>query len=155
DRRRTTTRARSAFPGRHFRCRVVGQCELRPQLRDLVAEGGDQFLLGPLAHVRRADGVHRPVIRIFYVGLAEDAWFHTGRRVTQRLGPMSPESDKQLKFWCAGQGVEAKALQEGGYHFSFFQTYNSRRTVTPRPCGTVARILEFGHRDLCSVARSL
>jgi hypothetical protein len=36
--------------------------ELRAQLRDLVAEGTDQFPLGPLAHVRCADGVHRPVV---------------------------------------------------------------------------------------------
>ena len=36
--------------------------ELRAQLRDLIAEGGDELLLGPLAHVGRADGVHRPVI---------------------------------------------------------------------------------------------
>jgi hypothetical protein len=31
-------------------------------LRDLVAEGGDQLLLCPLAHVGRADGVRGPVI---------------------------------------------------------------------------------------------
>ena len=41
---------------------AVERDELRAQLRDLVAEGGDQLLLGPLAHVGRADGVHRPVI---------------------------------------------------------------------------------------------
>ena len=38
--------------------------ELRAQLRYLVAEGGDQLLLCPLARVGRADGVHRPVIRL-------------------------------------------------------------------------------------------
>jgi hypothetical protein len=32
-------------------------------LCNLVAEGADEFLLIPLAHVGRADGVHRPVIR--------------------------------------------------------------------------------------------
>jgi len=34
------------------------------QLRDLIAEGGDQFLLCPIANVRRADGVHSPVINL-------------------------------------------------------------------------------------------
>jgi hypothetical protein len=43
---------------------------------------------------------------------------------------MSPESDNQLKFCCAGQRVEAKALQEGVTIFHFFQKYNSRRAVT-------------------------
>ena len=33
---------------------VAVKCdELRPQLRDLVAEGGDQLLLCPLAYMRR------------------------------------------------------------------------------------------------------
>ena len=41
---------------------AVERDELRAQLRDLVAEGGDQFLFCPLAHMRRADGVHCPVI---------------------------------------------------------------------------------------------
>ena len=36
--------------------------ETRAQLCDLVAECGDQFLLRPLTHVGRADGVHRPVV---------------------------------------------------------------------------------------------
>jgi hypothetical protein len=36
--------------------------ETRTQLRDLVAEGGDQLVLRPPAHVRRADGVHCPVV---------------------------------------------------------------------------------------------
>jgi hypothetical protein len=34
------------------------------QFRDLVAERGDQLLLGPLAQMGRADGIHRPVIRL-------------------------------------------------------------------------------------------
>src|SRR5262249_8521784 len=29
---------------------------------NLFAEGGDQLLLGPLAHVGRADGIHRPLV---------------------------------------------------------------------------------------------
>jgi hypothetical protein len=36
--------------------------ELRAQLRNLIAERGDQFLFCPLAHVWRAKGVHRPVV---------------------------------------------------------------------------------------------
>jgi hypothetical protein len=32
------------------------------ELRDLVAEGGNQLLLGSFAYVRGADGVHCPVI---------------------------------------------------------------------------------------------
>jgi hypothetical protein len=43
---------------------AVERDELRPQLRDLVAEGGDQLLLRPLAHVGHAHGVHRPLIRL-------------------------------------------------------------------------------------------
>jgi hypothetical protein len=38
--------------------------ELRAQLRYLVTEGGDQLLLGPLAYVGSANGVHRPVISL-------------------------------------------------------------------------------------------
>jgi hypothetical protein len=41
---------------------AVERHELRAQLRDLVAERGDQLLLSPLAHMGRTDGVHRPVI---------------------------------------------------------------------------------------------
>jgi len=36
--------------------------ELGAQRRDLVAEGADQLLLGPLAHVGSTDGVHRPMV---------------------------------------------------------------------------------------------
>jgi hypothetical protein len=38
--------------------------ESRAQLRDLVAESGDQLLLGPLAYVRGPDGVHSPVVQL-------------------------------------------------------------------------------------------
>src|SRR5262249_31414686 len=38
--------------------------ETRTQLCNLVAEGGNELLLGSLAYVRRADGVHCPVIRL-------------------------------------------------------------------------------------------
>jgi hypothetical protein len=41
---------------------AVESDELRAQLRDLVAEGGNQLFLGPLAQVGRADSVHSPVI---------------------------------------------------------------------------------------------
>ena len=41
---------------------AVERDELRAQLRDLVAEGGDQLLLCPLAYVRRANSVHCPVV---------------------------------------------------------------------------------------------
>jgi hypothetical protein len=34
------------------------------QLRDFIDERGDQLLLGPLADIRRANGVNRPVIRL-------------------------------------------------------------------------------------------
>ena len=43
---------------------AVERDELRAQLRDLVAEGGDQLLLGPLADVGRAERVHCPMIAL-------------------------------------------------------------------------------------------
>ena len=43
---------------------AIERDELRVQLRNLIAECGDQLLLCPLAHVRRADGVHRPMVRL-------------------------------------------------------------------------------------------
>jgi hypothetical protein len=42
---------------------TVERDELWAELRDLIAEGGDQLFLCPLANVWRAYGVHRPVIR--------------------------------------------------------------------------------------------
>jgi hypothetical protein len=48
--------------------------ELRVQLRDLIAERGDQLLLRPLAHVRRdADGVHGPMIGLAMCDECSDA----------------------------------------------------------------------------------
>jgi hypothetical protein len=68
----TGRKARRGYSKRHGSVAQYGQVEAvavechetRTQLCNPVAEGADQLLLRPLAHVGRADGVHCPVIRL-------------------------------------------------------------------------------------------
>jgi len=55
---------RSVAQHREVEAVTVERDELRPQLRDLAAEGADELFLRPLAHVGCADGVHRPVVSL-------------------------------------------------------------------------------------------
>src|SRR5262249_5077379 len=52
---------------------AVERDELRPQLSNLIAEGGDQLLLCPVTHVGRADGIHRPVVWLAVCNQGSDA----------------------------------------------------------------------------------
>src|SRR5262249_32134419 len=52
---------------------AVKRDELRLQLRNLIAEGGDKLLLCSLAHVGCADGVHRPMIGLAVCDEGSDA----------------------------------------------------------------------------------
>jgi hypothetical protein len=53
---------------------------------DLVAQGGDQFFLGSVAYVRRADGIYDPTI-----GLAvRDEGSDADDRVVDLLRELSP-----------------------------------------------------------------
>jgi hypothetical protein len=51
---------------------AVERDKLRLQLRDFVAERGDELLLGPLTHVGRTERIHRPVIATQRLGVKKD-----------------------------------------------------------------------------------
>ena len=75
--------------------------ELRVQLRDPVDERRDQLLLGPLADVRRAEGVNRPVIGLSVCDEGADA----DDRVVDVLGELVADHLANLVVGLADEVV--------------------------------------------------
>jgi hypothetical protein len=85
--------------------------ETRTQLRDLVAEGADQLLLYPLAHVGRANGVYRPVARL----PVRDEGADTDNRVVDVLGELVADRLADLHVGLADEVVGGREPGEVGH----------------------------------------
>ena len=85
--------------------------ELRVQLRDLVAECGDQLLLGPLTYVGRTQRVHRPMIALAVSDQRADA--HNG--VVDVLRELVAEGFTNVRIPLADKIVGGREPGEVGH----------------------------------------
>src|SRR5262249_48700487 len=90
---------------------AVESDELWAQLGDLIAERGDQLLLGPVHHVRRPNSVHRPVVGLAMRDESSDA----DNRVVDVLRKFSADRLADLYVGLADEIVGGREPAEVGH----------------------------------------